>query len=59
MVENRKYDQCPKCGNQCYWRSGLGFDHEMRCCSCNFKFDPEELWEQERTERLTYNTHRD
>lgn len=55
----RKYNECPKCGGKGHWRRGVHFDHEMKCETCCFNFDPDELLREEQTEREAFVTDRD
>lgn len=57
----RGYYECPKCGSKYVWRSGVHFDHEVRCTrdGCRTCFDPDKLWRQEQEERLSWNTFRE
>jgi len=33
--------QCPDCGGNGRWRSGVYFEHEKRCSTCNTKWCPD------------------
>lgn len=40
--------RCPKCNKVGHWRSGVHFDHEMRCGDCDEVWDPSEVDEENR-----------
>jgi len=42
MITPKSLYKCPKCNKVGKWRSGVGFEHEMRCSNCNIVWDPEE-----------------
>ncbi len=39
---------CPSCQRHGRFRSGVGFEHEMRCSSCNLVWDPERVIQERR-----------
>lgn len=48
--------RCPKCNKPGRYRRGVGFDHEMRCWSCDETWEPEQIIQelQEKTEELRF-----
>jgi hypothetical protein len=39
-------NKCPKCSTKCYWRSGVHFEHQLRCPKCEYCFEPQECFDQ-------------
>lgn len=54
---------CPECGStESFYRTGVHFDHEKKCCKCGHCWDPYDIYDkyvQEEEERLKMNTSKE